>query len=536
MLLATLSVVQVSGKVNVMNPTGDFSVDRDQAKKLWEDLKERQKAHADLQREVDALDQQLFEAMVDYSDVYWKYVEEWDKLVTLRDRAYLAVHDGDWKAAEASAKLAIARAPSEREAHLLAAMAIVEQGDPERLDEAKQLLEQTIDQHPDQSAPALLLLGVLAEKQGDDAGARLHLQQAAAYYPKQSDQLLDMLDPYKMRAFLEKSREGGFIVEQYRSTMLGAGYFSPDLQLARLYFDQGDFEAGRAKVLDHFARRRAQQQWDFVIDDIAFCEDLLGPNFRSIFPEDTWLDLVVSRPMLGSGLALSVHNRGDATLHNATLVLALHLTDMFPGQYTAVAAPTTVPAVLAHDDTDFGAIDPKLQVGGVDKTMDDVVEHRAILIADEAVSWVDTEQFKTAEGEEFRKARQDAKAGLRPPAPAPAAPLQATYDRLIQGLSQQAELKVEEKFGDDNVLVTLPRELSILHPLFRLKYGDERVVAKDNVIDGDRIVLRFPSVGDLSRPQGDLELVLTTPYGDVVLSWKPSGELTWDYRGVRPAE
>src|SRR5262249_29894214 len=152
-----LSVVQVSGKVNLLNPTGDFSVDREQAKKLWNELEERQATHVRLEHDVTDLDQHLFDAMVDYSDTYWKYVEEWDKLVLLRDRAYLAVHDRDWKAAEASADLAIARAPTEREAHLLAAMAIVEQGDQERFPEAERLLNETIEQHPDQSAPALLL-------------------------------------------------------------------------------------------------------------------------------------------------------------------------------------------------------------------------------------------------------------------------------------------------------------------------------------------------------------------------------------------
>ncbi|MEQ1567160.1 MAG: hypothetical protein ABMA64_16085 [Myxococcota bacterium] len=540
MLLATLSVVSVSGEVNVMSPNGEFSVDREQARKLWDDLKARQAAHDQLQEEVAALDQQLFEALVDYSDVYWKYVEEWDKLAVLRDRAYLAVHDGDWQAAEASARLAIEKAPTEREAHLLAAMAILEQGEVERFPEAQALLQESIEQHPDQTAPALLLLGVLASRQGDTAGARLHFQQAAAYYPKQADQLLEMLDPYKMRAFLERSREGGFIVELYRSTMLGAGYFSPDLQLARLHFAESDFEAGRAKVLDHFARRRAQQQWDFVLSDIEFCQELLGADYRSIFPEDAWLDLVVSKPLMGSGLALQVRNRGDQTLHNATLVLALHLTDMFPGQSTAVSAPLTVPAVVAHDDTDFGTIEPNLQVAGVAKTVDDIVEHRAVLITDEAVVWVDTDAFKTAEAQEFRKARQQAKAGIRPATPAPADPnLQRTHDRMLAALSQQVDLQVEEKFGEDNVLIKLPRELSILHPLFSLKYGDELLVAEDNVLEGDKIVLRFPSVGDLGKgsvPQHDLELGLTTAYGEVLLQWKPSGELTWDYRGIRPVE
>jgi tetratricopeptide (TPR) repeat protein len=537
MLLATLSVVSVSGDVNLMSPTGEFSVDRQQARKLWEEVKERQSDRKKLQAEVRELDERLFDAMLDYADVYYDYVERWDRLSVLRDRAYLAARSGDWVAAEQSAQLAIAQAPSEREAHLLAAMAILEQGQPDRFPEAQALLEQTIQAHPDQTAPALLLMGVLDARRGDPKAARLHLQQAAAYYPKQADQLLDMLDPYKMRAFLEKSREGTFIVELYQSTMLGAGYFSPDLQLARLHFAEGDFEGGRAKVLDHFARRRAQQQWDFVISDITFCQELLGADFRRIFPEDAWLDLEVSRPMMGGGLSLAIDNRGDRTLRNGTLVLALHLTDMFPGQYTAVPAPATVPAVLAHEVTDFGTLEPELSVAGKPKTIDDIVEHRAILISDEAVVWVDTDAFKIAEADEFRKTRQQVKTGIRPAArDSEQAPLRGTYESVIGGLSQGVDLQIEQKYGKDNVLVKLPRELSILHPIFRLKYGEQFVLAEDNVLEGDQIVLRFPAVDNFDGqgvPQNDLELVLSSPFGDVLLTWKPSGELSWDYRGVK---
>ncbi|MCB9685366.1 MAG: hypothetical protein H6735_10030 [Alphaproteobacteria bacterium] len=528
MLIATLSVVSVSGKVNMVNPAGQVEVDHEQARRLWDDLKQQQADRKQLQRDVDALDKQLFDALVNYADVYWKYVDEWDRLSVLRDRAYLAAWSGDWVAAEQSAKLAIQQAPKEREAHLLAAMAIIEQGSDDRYAEARALLDETMQEHPDQTAPALLLLGVLESRVGNGAAARLDLQQAAAYYPKQSEALTDMLDPYQMRGFLEKSREGGFITELYESTMLGAGYFSPDLQLARLHFSEGRFEEGKAKVLDHFARRRSQQQWDFVISDITFCQDLLGADFRKIFPDDAWLDLQVSRPMLGGGLQLAIDNRSDRTLHNATLVLALHLTDQFPGQYVAVPAPATVPAVVAHDQTSFGTLDAQLpDVAGAPKTIDDIVEHRAILIADEAVSWVDTDAFKLSEAEEFRKARDAARAGLRPEvAPTSPAPFTNTFDRALSGLSTSSKVEVESKYGKDGLTIELPRELAVLHPVFRLKYGDKTLVAEQNKLENDRIVLTFDGVqnfDDLALKREDLELVVSTALGDVILTWTPEG-------------
>lgn len=536
MLLATLSVVSVSGEASLTNPSGSLSVDREQAQKLWAQLKEEQADRRQLQRDIADLDQQLFDALVDYADVYYRYVEEWDRLAGLRDRAYLAAASGDWVAAEQSARLAIARAPREREAHLLAAMAIVEQGQRERFGEARALLVETMEQHPDQTAPALLLLGVIAAREGDAATANLNLQQAAAYYPKQADALLDMLDPYRMRVFLEKSREGGYITELYRSTMLGAGYFSPDLQLARMHFGAGAFEEGSAKVLDHFARRRAQAQWDFVISDIEFCQELLGDDFHKIFPEDHWLDLEVSRPMLGGGLKLGVANRSDRALHNATLVLALHLTDQFPGQYTAVPAPGTVPAVVAHDSTSFGTLDPQLpEVAGKPKTIDDVVEHRAILISDEAVVWVDTDAFKLSEAEEFRKARSAAEAGLRPAPPeAATAGLAGTVDRVLGSLGGRASLTIDSGYGADDVRVVLPRELSAFHPLFRLVAGERRIAASENRLEGDLLVLVFPDVqnfDDTDAPRAALTLRVQTPLGDADLTWAPD-ETGYRFQGM----
>jgi len=538
LMLATLSVVSVSGDVDLVAPSGEFSVDREQARALWRDLKDRQEQKRELQRDIDALEEELVEALVGYADVYYQYVDEWDQLAILRDRAYLAVHNQDWGAARAAAQAAVERAPKEREAHLLLALAMIEQGNPEDEAEIRRLLGETMEQHPDRTAPALLLLGALEARTGRSDEAKLALQQAAAYYPKQADALLDMLDPYKMRGFLRESREGSFIVEQYKSTMLGAGYFSPDLQMAKLHFDAGDFASGKAKVLDHFARRRNQQQWDFILDDIAFCQELLGPDFWQIFPEDTYLDLEVSKAMLGSSLNLAVRNRSPKTLRNATLVLALHFTDMYPDMYEALPAPQTVPAVAAHETTDFGSLEIEQSYGGKSKTVDDIVEHRAILVTNDAVLWVDTDAFKLARAQAREEARRTPDVGGAKPAPAPAEQhpeFMETRQAILAGLTTGLDLHIEQKYGADNVLIELPRELSILRPVFRLKYGDQLYHAEDNLIEGDRISLRFAGVenfDDASVPAEDLQLVVGSPFGDLVLTWNAKGQLTWDYAGL----
>lgn len=531
LLLQTLSVVEVEGDMSALSPTGGFSVDRSQAQRLLGDLQERQREEKRLAREVDVLENQLIDRLTAYSGAWHETLDEWDRLCIQRDRAYLAVANGDWKTAIEASSAAVAMAPHEKEAHLLLALAIIESGDTEKGDPA-QLLEDYIAAHPDSSAPAFLLLGTWRARTGDLAQARLDLQQSATYYPRQADQLTSMLDPYEMRSFLRKSREGAYIVELYKGTMLGAGYFSPDLQMARLLFEAGDAEGGRTKVMDHFARRRSQGQWDFLISDVNFCQELLGADYRLIFPEDAWLDLVAEPTLLGSGLSLSVKNRSDRTLHNTTLVLALHLTDMHPDDYETLTAAKTMPAVVHGQETSFGDVEVAIPMFGETKGVGDIVRTRAILVSNEAVVWVDTDEYKIAEAAEFAAAR------ARAPAPADAAESSAIallrdQARTASRASSQARIEPRKLLRDD-VLIEVPRELMVLRPVFRLRYRGAEIVASENVIDGDRIKLRFPAVADF-EPGSSAEpmvLVVGSIFGGMEITFAPNGDVSYRLAGV----
>ncbi|TNE88173.1 MAG: hypothetical protein EP330_16085 [Deltaproteobacteria bacterium] len=542
LLLSTLSVVEVEGDISLTSPTGGFAVDREQAARVLQDIKEERAAEKKLIRDMAKLETELVTKMFTYGDTYYKYLDEWDKLSMKRDRAYLAVHNGDWDAAIASADEAIALAPKEREAHLLKAYAMIQRGHPEDDAVIGKLLDDYKAEHPDSTAPALLLEGTLLAKRGNYKQAELVLQQSAAYFPRQAESLGDMTDPYRARSYLRKSREGSFILELYQSTMLGAGGFSPDLQMAAMLFEQGDNAAARQKVMDHFARRRTQKEWGFVLSDLAFCHDLLGPRFWDIFPEDTYLDLEVSAPLMGSGVNIAINNRSPKTLHNATLVLVVQFTDMYPDDYESFAAPETVPAIVAHETTSFGTVEMKATVFGEEKDRDDVVRHRAILIADEAVTWVETEEYKIAEAEEFReKRRVAAKKGeeVVPERIERHPEFQKTVDEVKKEAFQSASLAVESKYGNDNVLIELPRELSMLRPIFKLKYGDEIYSASDNMIEGDKIQLRFAGVDNFDEEghdPNDLELLMASPFGDVVLTWLGDGKLTWRFAGAPEEE
>ena len=520
MLLAMMSVVEVDAATGPLGPVGGLSVDRAQAQAELELLREKHEDELDLIQERARLETDLFDAMLEYADAYYKYVEEWDRLCVMRDRAYLAAHDGNWGAAIEAADAAITLAPHEKEAHLLKALALIESGTVEGA-QVENLLHGYIQEHPDSTAPAQLLLGVHHARSGNRSEASLQLQQAAAYYPRQSDQLSDLLDPYKQRAFLRKTREGNFIVGQYQSTMLGAGYFSPDLQMARIHFAAGEHEEGQTKVKDHFARRRSQEQWELVLSDIQFCEATLGDDFRTLFPEDSYLDLIVKPTLFGDKIKVSIDNRSPQTLHNATLVHCIQFTDMHPDDYQTFSSPTQ-PAVMAHDRTDFGELEVAFEWFGETKNVDHVVTHRAVLISNEAVDWVDTDQYKIAEAAEFREMRRKRAAGLiGGAAERTTSPL---VDKVLDEARARSELKFESKVLGDKVTLELPREFSILKPVFRLEVEDETIEPKTNLIQGDKILLEFQGIpGTESAQPGEITLVVSSVLADLELTFGSEG-------------
>ena len=476
-----------------------------------------------LQRDLEGLQRRAVEVAVNHSDATWEVLEDWDRLCLLRDRAYLATHSGDWESARARADEAIAAAPLEKEAHLLKALALIEGEFPwaEESGEVTRLLREFVQRHPESSAPALLLEGVYEAKRGNVEEARLLLQQSATSYPRQAEALTELLDPYQVRSrYLRKSREGNAIRELYRATMLGASWFSPDLQLARLDFDAGDRAAGERKIMDHFARRRSQGQWDLILYDLVFCEDLLGDDYRRIFPEDIDLDLVIDKTFFGNKYALSVENKSERTLHNATLVLCLQFTDMHPDDYETFAAETA-PEVPAGTTTDFGEVEIGMQLFGAEKTRSDVYSARAVLVANEAVVWVDTIDFKESRALDRARERREGAAAALDRAKGLAGDLvQAALDLADQDIG--LEIVPKRLFADD-VIVRLPKRIAVLRPAFRLHHGDEVYAPAGNEIVNGAIELRFDGVSEFEPEAGPLALHVESGLATVVVHWRQTG-------------
>ncbi len=512
-VLSAMSLMEVD--LTTAAAGGPPGLDPAQARSILTDLRRDQQDREELLNGLNTIEVELISAMTSYSAVYYKWVGEWDKVVVRRDRAYLAASTGNWAATEAAATEAIALAPHDTEAHLLKALAMIElsTANPEtdRIPEALALLDDYIAKHPDRTAPALLLRGVAAARQGRADEAALSFEQSSAYYPRQADVLIDMLDPYEARTYLRRSREGQRIVDLYRATMLGAGAFSPDLQHARMLYRLGRVDEARKKVLDHFSRRRNQNRWDLILADVEFCTGFFGAEFESIYEEDSHLFLQVTPTLIGSKLDVRVENGSPRQLFNATLLLAVRFTDMHREDFEVFKVGETVPVVAANDKTSFGTIEIKHTFLGAEKNVDDIVLHRAIIVADDAVAWVDTDEYRLA------LARTDA----------------ATVDArtewfsrmntspklLTEQINRASKVELNLGLGADDVSMQLPRELAILNPVFRLRRDGEESAPATNSLGPEGIKLQFGDVAnfDSADTSGDATLVITSRWGNFEL-------------------
>ncbi|MDT8388958.1 MAG: hypothetical protein RRC34_00430 [Lentisphaeria bacterium] len=514
-ILTTTSVISVdisaSSIIGVFTGGGGMLVnsDREQAASLLDKLHKKQEEKKQTLRAFNKLQGDLVTAVMNYAGVYHKYLDEWDKLCAKRDRAYLAAKESDWRRVRESAGQAIRSAPAEREAHLLHAMACIEEnaafkGIP--LTSVIDDLKRYTDRHPGSTAPALLLLGNAYHKLGDADEAALCYKQAAAYYPKQAEALTDMLNPYRARAFLRKTREGGSILQQYKSMMLGAGYFSPDLQLARALFSQHNREEATRKVMDHFTRRRNQSQWDFILSDIQFCHELMGEDYEKIFPADFYLDLVIDEGVMSdTRMRVGVNNRTDRDLRNGSLILCVNFTDMYEGDYETFTVGNTLPLIPANMETSFGKITIDKELLGRRRDLRDIVRLRAILLANEAVVWVDTPEYKTAEI--IDKA---ARAGKLAPEKLAVAPWEMKASR-------------QPSIGDDHMDVDLPAAFVRLRPVFQLIRGGRVFSPSHDTVEGGNIKLRFnDAVPDNHVKNGvdipPMNLKMDTRFGTVDLT------------------
>ena len=157
----------------------------------------------------------------------------------------------------------------------------------------------------------------------------------------------------------------------------------------------------------------------------------------------------------------------------------------------------TVPTVAANTTTDFGTLEVDHKVMGAKKGVDDIVVNRAILVTDDAVLWVDSDEYRLALAREMgQRAAED---------PAVASEQAQWFERV--GMSpddfvkhiKDTDVNVDLSLGKDDISFALPKELAILNPIFRLKVGEDGagVAPSANKLNDDGIQLEFGSATNL---------------------------------------
>ncbi len=367
-----------------------LSVNREQAEKVWNEHISRASLERKMRDRLYSNQERLLKFYFDYMKIRGKYLREWNKLCALRDRTYISIFENKPEEAIKNASAAVALAPNEKEAHLLLTMCLLERAKETDLSQAESMITDYLKKHHGQEAPAYLLRGVIRYKQKQYDTAVIDFDQAATYYPKQQKVLLDKLNLYKKRSFLNKSKEGRMIINMYRSMMTGSGYFSPDFQLARVHLDRGDKEHARSKIFDHFFRRRNQGQWDRVLNDFRFCSQYLDSKTFAAIPGNK-LKLQIEPAFLFNKVIVKIKNDSKQAIHNVSVLLCVRFTDMFKGDYVAFPVGETVATLQAGESIEFGRrhiAEVTKEKLGAEKAFKDIIQCAAVLISDETITWI----------------------------------------------------------------------------------------------------------------------------------------------------
>ena len=368
--------------------------------------------------------------LTDYAPIYHKYMKEYDALCVEKDKVYLDLYGGQTESALQGADAILKKYPNCTEGQLLKAQAEIVMGvknHPQSLPKERRLdkktaeititdtiqnpslgeghraglgshfasafniLDDYVAQNPGKTAPALLLRGVLYQRMGESEQALSCFHQASVEYPRQAAQLSDMLDSYCMRTYLNKTSEGLYLLQLYRSMMEGNGVFSPNLMKAKYYADANRQEESKNEIYNHFFRRGNQKYYDGLLSDMQFCEQNLPVGFKQLLidrkfldvkvePDSKWLVLTDDEEM-----QVTIRNKSGKRLENVRLFLCIHYTDMYKDEYDVVKVPQTVSIIEPDEEIDIKDV----PLGYREKKYTDITRIRAIAMTDDRLCWVD---------------------------------------------------------------------------------------------------------------------------------------------------
>ena len=398
--------------------------------KAFTNYRKDKELRQNVRNDIAKLEASYLQYLSDYAPIYHKYMKEYDAFCVEKDKVYLDLYSGQPEIALKGADNILKKYPQCAEAQLLKAQAeiiltphqlprggekvplnpieggkgapmqlprkvedksVSESLPSGRLEGVFSTLDTYIAQHPDKTAPAMLLRGVLYQRMGNAEQALSCFHQASVEYPRQADQLSDMFDSYCMRNYLNKTSEGLYLLQLYRSMMEGNGLFSPNLMKAKYYADNGRQEESRNEIYNHFFRRGNQKYYDGLLSDMQFCEKNLPVGFKQLLIDRKFLDVKVEPDPQwliltdDDEMKVTVRNKSGKRLENVRLFLCIHFTDMYKDEYHVVKVPQTMSIIEPNEEIKMTDV----PLGYRDKTYGDITRIRAIAMTDDRLCWVD---------------------------------------------------------------------------------------------------------------------------------------------------
>ena len=524
--------------------------------KVFDTYEKEQKLKGELQKRMHHVRKQYIEYLEDYTPIYNKYMQEWNQLCLIKDRAYMHLYSGQYDQALKECQQALQRDPNNREMQLLQCMALVQSVDqPQKstdvvempaigselgesrdkvsdpvLRQADQMLTEYIERYPTQSAPALLLKGMIRAKEGNKAQAIVYCDQSAMEYPRQAEHLTDMLSSYRARTYLNNTAEGAYLLSLYQSTMEGFGMFSPNFTKARIHEQAGDIMAAREEIYNHFFRRSNQVAYDCLLSDMEYCEDYLSYSFKQLLPENSYLDVHFKRSsqFMGMGnddykLKVTLVNRSDKTFENIRVFLCFHFTDMYKTEYHVVRVPT-LNRINGNERAEMGEVE--LNYRG--KSFNDITRVRAIALTDNTICWIDnvynadtrtnynpTHNASVAEllGSTGLKQRQRYFASMN-----------ETVSSIREDLRRNSTVAIEDNsnlFKKHSALhIRLPRIVMMLDPVYELNEG---IAPAEDYLQGTVAHLVFKDV----PLQKENRLTIKSVYSSYALHFAQKNDSTF---------
>ncbi len=438
----------------------------------------------DSKKELNRIKSEYYSVVQEIWPVFMKYKEPWERLCIRKDEAYLDIYSGGTVKGYNIASDILAEYPEDRDAMIIKALSIanMENCGYDMLIELDLLLDKYMALYPTKTAPAYLIKGIIASRNGEAEKAFHYFDQASIEYPRQAESLTDMLDTYINRPYFTMTREGLYFQQMYKSTLEGYGFFSPNFQKALYYEKNGRIKEAADEIYNHFFRRGNQVVSDYLLSDMEFCERYLKDSFSYSFPEGWFIDLSVKqvRPVVGKPhLRVELSNNTDINLENVRCYLCLHLVGMYPGDY----------AVVKLDPVNIIDKESTYSWKTSEYDFSDIVSSRAILMTDNDIVWIDSKEKKNEPSFDENVLDSDSFYNA---------------DSLITDCIPSIKYMTEKTAvmnGDDQLKrntkylkVSIPRHICILNPSFCIETPAGNLQPEKTILAEDYIIVYFPYV------------------------------------------